>query len=239
MSLSERALLLSLTISCWNGQVVVDVDDKVHSGLDPERDSIRHQVVPKAVLTGLQAHARALRATHVRLTAPWDDNGLRMLPSGELFTYREKIKERQAMYDRAVDEHMTLLSSMIEPQYAKYRDGLRERFGSRLSLYAVPDTGMPILADIVDREVRSALVEAVQADVNARTREAFQQTADAILRRLHMWASFKDRECDMAKRTYEHISSLKTILDTLVPGLPHPVDPTFRSALEAHGYGQV
>lgn len=221
MSLSERALLLSLTVSQWFGQTTVDVDETKHSGLDPERDSIRHQVVPKDLLREIQQAARFLRREHARLTAPWDDNGLRFIASARLFDYRERVKQAQTNFDTAIDRCMPALEAAIDPAFSQYKQDLRARFGSKLSIYAVPDTGMPALNDIVDAEVRAAMREAITSDVNDRTRAAAKQVGSTLLNAFKRHAAARDRSDYIAMTKYaDDIVLLGSTFHTLEPNIP-------------------
>jgi hypothetical protein len=221
MSLSDRTLLLSLTISCWSGQITLEEEAARAAGLDPKRDSIRHQIIPAEHLRTFQMHARKLRTYHNRKTAPWDDNGLRLIPSGQLLPYREGLKEQQAEYDAYVARHVPYLQTLIEPQYARFRDGLYKRFGSKLSIYAVPSSDMPVLKDIVDREVREALITSVQADVKTRTAEAIRQVAAPLMRGLKRRNTWQDSGTTYRVKEHEQHISLVNIFRSLAPDAPH------------------
>jgi hypothetical protein len=225
MNLSDRALLVSLTISCWNGAVTLDVDEQLHQGLDPERDSIRHQVVPKHELRELQAGARYIRAVHTRATAPWDDNGLRLLPSDQLWDYRKKLKEAQKLYSEVTQDKLSELLGVIEPQYAKYKENLAERFGSRLSIYAVPDTNMPVLGNITDGVIRDYATALITDDTGTRTRESALHIGRLLLTKQQWLAGSKDSTTPAAQKILDQARSLRSIFDTLRPDFAESNQP--------------
>lgn len=217
MNLSERALLVSLTISCWNGQVTLDVDEQLHQGLDPERDSIRHQIVPKSELRELQAAARYIRAVHTRATAPWDDNGLRLLPSDRLWEYREQLKDAQQLYSEVAQDKLPILLNAIEPRYAKYKENLAERFGSRLSIYAVPDTSMPVLGSLVDEQIRDYATALITDDTGMRSRESALHIGQLLVQKYFALNKLQDRTTPTAQKLLDQARSLRTIFVTLRP----------------------
>lgn len=167
MALSDRAILVHLTISIWQGTVGRAPEDD--NNLDPDRDRIIHSVVPKNMLEEINMYGRALRRRHYKQTAPWDDNGLRLVPSQLLLGYTNEMRECRAEFDRRVVDLIPRLEQAIEPKYAARFSDLPIRFGTQLTFYPVPDGDkMPLMVDTVDAAVRDSIVKSMTADTNSR-----------------------------------------------------------------------
>lgn len=234
MSLSERAILTHLTISVWSGTVGRTANEE---GLDPERDRVIHSVVPPAMLKGVKEYAGALRRMHYRYSAPWDDNGLRLVPSQTLFEYSEKMREYRDTFDTLVDNLLPRLRDCIEDGYADRFSDLRARFGTRLTFYPVPDGDkLPLIVDTVTASVRSSIVESMNADSQVRTAEISRGIVEAIYKRM-LRATLKTED---AERILDHAKVPDALADTqLLIRTLVSIDPLYQRLQDIHQQEQA
>lgn len=220
MSLSERAILAHLTISVWSGTVGRNPDDT--NNLDPERDRIIHSVVPPSSLNALKVFARRIRTEHYRYSSPWDDNGLRLIPSQNLFDYSAKMRELRDTYTSMVQEQLPNITGLIESKYLEQVGDLPSRFGTQLTFYPVPDGGkLPLIVDTVTASVRDSIVQSMNADTQVRTAqiiETLRHTLIVVCKRLSSSDSMKED-----KRTDLHANGemLCKTLEALDNNQPH------------------
>ena len=224
MSLSERAILSHLSISCWTGQVALNTRE--FDQLDPQRDSIRHQIVDDALLVPLRRHARKIRQAHYRLSAPWDDNGLRLVPSQHLMAYTDAVRGLRNEYEAMIDAASAELLASIEPAYQGRYTEVKSLFGSKLAFYNVPDeNNLPVLANTIQASVRDSIVATITADNAARTRGIEIQLLETLIEAIPEEES--KRQLSSGRAAQVHL--LWQTLNTLSPGLlewPPEIDGT-------------
>ena len=165
MSLSDKAMLITLSVSCWTGSrkddSVVEEVNLRHGAKDAGRFS--KYLVDKRELEPCAAHARAIRALHYKLTLPWLDNGARLLPSKIFAEYDRELRAMTAQYDKLVDAFLQRYETLLKPD-ARIRLGtlynpddypnaseLRNKFGVSTDIAPVP-SGSDFRVDIGDNE---------------------------------------------------------------------------------------
>jgi hypothetical protein len=184
MSLSERAMLITLSVSCWTGSrkddsVVEEINAK-HNARDSGRFS--KYLIDKEELKPCSAHAAALRQQHYKLTLPWLDNGARLLPSRLFSEYDREIRKMSAQYDALVDTFLQRYDTLLKPD-ARLRLGslynaedypeafdLRSKFGVTTDIAPVP-SGSDFRVDVGDAE-RSRIQNEIFSRVAERERTA-------------------------------------------------------------------
>ena len=57
-------------------------------------------------LKAIQQHVTAIRDTHARMTMPWSNSGLRLLPTKQFFKYNEIMTGMQDEFNRLVKEFL-------------------------------------------------------------------------------------------------------------------------------------
>lgn len=220
--LSTRAVLVSLTISCWRAMHIERVDPEVSPELDPHRTRLLHRIVDPhhPALRAIVLAADRLRRTHLRLTMPWDDQGLRLLAAPKLFDYKVAIEEARGAYHTVVREQLPALEAAIPDAFARYRVDLDKRYGTSLALHRIPEaTDLPGLDDLVDSATRDYFLQAITDDTGAKQQALLeglhQRTAD-------LQARLADPDLTPAARaklqTQHH--SLQHLLTYLTEGAP-------------------
>jgi len=136
MSLSERAMLVDLTIGCWEGRK----KDKDLSARVPSQAKAREgsgswwtQTVSKEDLRDVRVAVSRGRETHAKLTLPWNDEGMRILPAEMYLEYTKTMRELRTEYEAVVAAFLDRWPSIIE--------GARERLGDLFKANLFPTAG--------------------------------------------------------------------------------------------------
>ena len=93
-----------------------------------------------------------VRNSHYRMTLPWSDMGMRIIPTTKYFDYHKQMTEYQnefytmldkflGVYDWAVIQAETTLGDMFNKNDYPSVDTLRAKFNWRLSYIPMPDAG--------------------------------------------------------------------------------------------------
>ena len=184
MTLATKAMLITLSVSCWTGSrkddnVVKEVNAR-HGATDSGRFS--KYLVAKEELAPLSSHAGAIRAMHYRMTLPWLDNGSRLLPAKVYNDYRKELRQLKDDYELLVDKFITRYDTFLKPD-ARLRLGtlydsedypagheLRDKFGVTTDIVPVP-SGSDFRVDVGDSE-RERIRSEIDAQFSARLKSA-------------------------------------------------------------------
>jgi hypothetical protein len=191
-ALTERALLAALTIREWRGRRRdQDVTDRVarDHGADRKLGCFTKALLPKSYLARI-AHVRTeARTTHHRLTLPWCDDGLRILPVDLHLDYMDRLRLLRSRFDDAVadflaayDEAKTAARTALGSLYrdADYPSSrrLRAAFSLDVKLQPLPtgrDWRIDLPADAVER---------IRLDLETRLHDAQRLALADLYRRL-------------------------------------------------------
>lgn len=106
-NLHNSTMLVQLEISIWQNQIT---DQKLTEEVAQKHDIkgtndryIKTLVDPRS-LGAVRSAGTALRALHNHMTMPWNDGGVRILPSSLFFKYREKMEDARKAFDSATEE---------------------------------------------------------------------------------------------------------------------------------------
>lgn len=234
MSLQDKAMLITLSVSCWTAR---KQDKKVAAEVEAAhnaRDAGRYNklLIDKVHLDPLTSYAGAVRQYHYKMTLPWMDNGARLLPSKLFLEYSQELRKMQSEYERLVDvliqdyprlvqEARQRLGTMFDPEDYPDVSDIRSKFSVETDIMPVP-AGADFRVDVADSE-RQRIQESISARVAQRQATAI---ADA-------WARIREVVGNVAAR----LSTPKPIirdslienteeLTRLLPGLNVNDDPT-------------
>lgn len=152
MSISNKALLVNLSISCWLGKRIdhqatgtVETSHKT----DKRVGSYTKKLLPGAKeLDNIQTLAGALRVFFYRNTLPWATDGSRIISSKNYMEFTEQFRAKKAEFDNAVLEFLTAYPILREQAKVKlgelyqefeYPNNLQHYFGCKISFMPVPD----------------------------------------------------------------------------------------------------
>lgn len=194
-SLANRAVLVSLSISQWNGQKT-DQEATVEVTTNHKAESSRGQFIKKLV-SGKESRTvknagGALRRYHLQNTFPWGEN-LRILPRANLFTYMKRMGELEKAFDESVDDFLKALPVMQanaqqelgtlynEEDYPEAED-LRGLFSTTTSMVQLPPEGdwRLQLSDDGIAGLRGHIEEQVQRTFRALHQDAAKRIGQAL-----------------------------------------------------------
>jgi len=115
-NLSEKAMLVHLRISSWSGRKLDKRQTReviTTANVASDAGSWWTHMIPKSEIKRVEAANFQVRVTHHKLTLPWMDGGLRILPSAMFMTYTKKMRKVIAEYDEAVSEFVSRYPQMV------------------------------------------------------------------------------------------------------------------------------
>lgn len=125
MSIHNTAMLVDLKISQWTGRkldrkVSEEVASNKHSASDAGR--YNKQLISKTDLQAIDKAVSSARATHYRLTLPWDDRGPRILPSAMYLDYTQTMRQHRGAMEAAVDAFIARYATLVAQQQTRLGD---------------------------------------------------------------------------------------------------------------------
>ena len=195
MSLQDKAMLITLSVSCWTAR---KQDKKVAAEVEAShnaRDAGRYNklLIDKTHLDPLTSHAGAIRQYHYKMTLPWMDNGARLLPSKLFMEYSAELRKMQSEYERLVNalihKYPTLvqdarqrLGTMFDPEDYPQANELAEKFGVDTDIMPVP-AGADFRVGVADSErhkIQSEITERVAKRQAAAIRDAWVRIREVV-----------------------------------------------------------
>lgn len=116
VNLSEKAMLVSLSISCWTARRLDKKVTKEVQDLHQVAAGFGHynkRLVAQEAIQRIQQIDSALRSFHYENTMPWSDNGDRMLPATNYLKYTSKVREFVALREKAVEDFVAAYPGLI------------------------------------------------------------------------------------------------------------------------------
>lgn len=234
MSLSERAMLITLSVSCWTGtrkddNVVAEVDAK-HNAKNSGRFS--KFLISKEELESCAAFARGIRAYHYKMTLPWMDNGARLLPANLFREYSTEMRRLKGEYEVLVQAFLQRYEAVLKPD-ARQRLGtlydpedypaaseLQGKFGVATDIMPVPE-GNDFRVDVGDAER-----ERIRRELDERVAERQRQAMNDAWRRVREVVSNIELRLSADKTIVrESLIENASELARLLPGLNVTQDP--------------
>jgi hypothetical protein len=228
MNILNKAVLVKLSISQYNPRRTDDkITREVIDNHGAKRDAgiwVKNVIDPKT-LSGVGNSAVKIRSTHYRLSLPWADDGVRILPTTMYTVYQDEMRKCKKEFDANVTEFINKYPQYVE-EARKALNGmfnesdypgimtLREKFGIAMDFRPLPSgsdfrvtLAKDDLADMqqnVDKRVHDA--------VNDAMKDLWQRLAQPIR---HMIERLKDPDT-VFRNTI--VDNLKEIID-VIPSL--------------------
>jgi len=191
-NLNRRAMLVSLNISVWQGHFKdKSVTQEITTTKQAENDagSWWTYLIPPRDLKPIVNAADDARNLMYKLTLPWNDNGVRILPSKMFLDFNKQMREKLNKYDEAVEEFIKQYPQIIE--HAKKRLGklpakripeiseIKNKFGYSLNIYPLPDAGD------FRAEVDESVVEEIKNKITSSITTASEKAINKIWQQLY------------------------------------------------------
>jgi hypothetical protein len=224
MNLSDRAVLVQLSISTWTARkhdrsVTKSAVDSYHAAASAGRFN-------KVLLPGSQelddvlAYGRGMRNFFYENTLAWGLEGQRVLPSANFLTFVNEMRNRKDAFNRLIDAFVDKYEDRVEQ--AKLHLGgmynsedyppveqIRKKFAVDLATFPVPTSDFRV-QNISDEEL-----EQVRGDVTRRVLDAQKLAMNDA------WGRLKDR----VEKFYEKMADPASIFrDTLVENMRETCD---------------
>lgn len=211
-ALSERAMLVDLSISSWSGmQVDREVTDSVNADFKADLKKAgryNKRLVDSQFLEGISsAHSKA-RAAHRLLTLPWEDDGTRVLATVGYVNYTTVMKDCKYKAEAAVKEFLAnpndyiaeakvRLGDMFNIDDYPSTDDLKAKFGFDVEVKPMPDA-KDFRAKLSDESVKAIIKDIERRSdqrLEAAMKDVFVRVTDVVGKmseRLREYAPGKD-----------------------------------------------
>jgi hypothetical protein len=196
MSISSKAMLVSLSINLWTArrvdqkatQTVID-RHKVDRGAGRYNKCLINTEAD--VFRAVQQAATEAREWHYAHTLPWAHKGAQILPAAEYLEYADRMRQYREGFEEAVakfvrdypalkaEARRKLNGLFREDEYPSPRE-IERKYGFEYTFLPVPDAGN-VLIDMVTKDVTAK----VKADTERTVREATEQAMRDLWERLH------------------------------------------------------
>lgn len=192
---SRAAVLVSLTVSAYTGR---KKDRRTQDEVQLTKGAASRNAasVYKSLfadckeLEAIAKHQSRVRADHYRLTLPWSDSGLRMLPATVILEHSKMIydakQECARLVDAFLDRYDVLvaaaafqLGSLFDRTEYPSREQVRRKFGIESKTFPMPTAGDFRL------DIETAVQEDLRRKFDQQMQEAVQDAMRSAWERLH------------------------------------------------------
>jgi len=194
MHLSEKALLVNLSISQWVGRKLDKAASaeitKIHGAVEGS-SRVNKSLLPTCdVLDRIKSKTGAIRNRFYDNTLPWGIEGTYILPSGNYLAYVTEYRKDKSEWDglcdqffldynQACDDAKLLLGSLYkEGDYPRLGE-LRRKFSMDMAVLPVPTAG-DFRVELADGEFAT-----VQSEIEKRVKESSQAAMKDVWQRLY------------------------------------------------------
>ena len=174
-------------------------------------------------LKAIQQHVTAIRDTHARMTMPWSNSGLRLLPTKQFFKYNEIMTGMQDEFNRLVKEFLNEYEdAVIDVQMALGDLFSRDEYPSveeivRKFRFTISYTDVPT------GDFRVALpqeaIDELKANMTASFQNNFEVAMNDVWTRLHKYLKKMSERLD-----YTQGEDKKIFRDTLVSSVTEMIE---------------
>lgn len=241
MSIRDKALLIQVSVSGWTARKldrkVTEEVDRNHGAKDAGR--YNKLLVDKEALDPVLQQASAIRAFHHKMTLPWQDGGIRLLPSKLFMAYRKDLQAHIHEFDARVAKFIDLyerelvgqarnrLGTLYDPLDYPPASSLRKKFSVDIDEFPVP-SAEDFRVDVGDAE-RERIRQDMERRLQQRQDEAM---ADAWGRIREAVGRYTKIGGDKAK-IYDSMVENAEELTRLLPGLNIADDPQMDRVCQA------
>lgn len=243
--LCRKATLVSVDISQWTARKLdKKVTQKVNAEHGASEDAGRYNkllIEAKRLqrINGLVSKARDL---HYRLTKPWADQGLRILPNRLHAKFAEEFRVLKREFNEAVDEFCAgypdfvaerrrALNGLFDANDYPSPDEIRSKFNLDTKTFPVPDSD-DFRSDVLDKDMLDDIRREMDA-TNAKVLDgAMRDTVDEIAKVIgHMSEKLKAYKNDNSFFTGSLVDNVRELAD-LLPAFNFADDPKFDAVAE-------
>jgi hypothetical protein len=232
--LSRKATLLSVTISQWTARKLdKKVTDEVNRSHGASADAGRYNklLIERERLAKINTCVADARALHYRMTKPWCDEGMRILPNAlheKFATEFRKIKRDfdEAVYEFArdyptfVEERKRALNGLFDEADYPSPNEIASKFKLETKTFPVPDAG-DFRADTLDADTVEDIRREIAETSDTVLNDAMKHSIDQIVKVVsHMSEKLKTFGTDKDGKKHFFTDTLVTNVRELAELLP-------------------
>lgn len=229
-SIASSAMFAELSIGNWTARKLDRTATKqttAANGASDDAGAFHKKLIASPTLEAVQKHIAYTRANvHYRLTMPWSDMGLRLLPTAVFADYYKEITAAEQEFHRLVAEFLqeyewakaqaqARLGNLFSEDDYPTVEAVASKFRFRHTQTPIPDVDDFRLN--IGHEAESALKTQYQnfytAQIDAAMRDVWQQTYDALMK-MSERLDYSDKE-DKATRKIFRDSLVENVRDLL------------------------
>lgn len=238
MNLSDKALLVQLSISKWTARkkdrkATLEVAQANNASVSA--GNYHKKLLVMDSLAAVDTLVGSVRTKFYHNTLPWGIEGSQILPTANYLGFVNEYRADKAQYDRAVDrfvmDYMSEvhygfvnvkreLGSLFNPaDYPTSEEAIRGKFKMDLAVFPVPSTDFRV-------SVGSDEMSRIQQDIEQRVSNAAQTAMQEVWQRLYDKVEHIAKKCSDPKAIFHDsmIENAREICD-LLPRLNFADDP--------------
>jgi hypothetical protein len=228
MKLSDRALLVQLSISTWSANKLdKEISAETTRAKGAMSGTIRSHksLLPMCdLLEHIKSKAGLIRTKFYENTLPWGVKGIQILPSANYLAFMTDFRKERAEYEQLVRQFVPaypqlvtdaqrLLGASYKP--ADYPDASEIADKFRMDMQVMPVPNDDFRVNIADEELAR-----IQDEVQARVQQAAQGAMADVWQRLydkvkHLADKLADPASRLHESTVEHVASICELLPRL------------------------
>ena len=228
MKLSDRALLVQLSISTWSANKLdkeISAETNAIKGVQQSAGRYHKSLLPMCdLLDDIKKKSSLIRTKFYENTLPWGVKGTQILPTANYLTFmtdfRKERAEFEALINRFVPEYPKLVQDAQRFLGAAYKPAdypeaheIADKFKMDMQIMQVPTNDLRV--DIADEELAR-----IQDEVEARVKQAGQQAMQDVWQRLydkvkHLADKLNDPKAVFRDSTVNHLVDLCELLPRL------------------------
>ena len=254
-TLTEKAMLAGLSISCWSARK--NVKQVAQEAADAHRADVSQlqaskSVIASTALEAIKANHTAARDYHRSRTLPWLDDGARILTASLFWEYSKKMQEFRQTDEALVAEFLAnyptycaatpaLLGSLYDPADYPTPDRIAGKFGFRTNIGPLPSSAdfRVGLGAAEEERIRAEIDGRLQSGVNEAMRDLWDQVHNTVAHMAQKLREFSQTEEVDAATGKTKTKTIGIFRDSLVEnvrelaGLLRPMNLTGDSRLDA------
>ena len=193
--LAERAMLVNIRVSMWSGRMKdAIVSNEVCANKKAEADAGAWwtYTVPKSFINPIEAAGLRVREVNNKLTLPWTDRGLRILPAEAFLDYRTEMAKYIAIFDEKVQDFLRAYPDIIATKAERLGglvanlpsvDEIKGKFGIYSDIVPVPTEVKDFRVDIPAEELqkmKDGVNESAKILATNATKELWKRMGEVV-----------------------------------------------------------
>lgn len=251
--LTERALILTLSISQWSGfrhdrDVTKEAIEENKAQDDAGRFNKR--LLDKTALAGIVKVVSETRSGFITRTSPWLNDGSRILNSANYLDvsawfrdqrdkFQDEVKKFLANYETSIEESKARLGDMFKAEDYPSREAIVDSFYMSMSVMPVQDKDdFRIEPGTISEEeiaqIRADIEASVKSAADATVKDAFERITAVAERMVDRMTAYKPGGPGKKAEgtfTYTITQNAKDLADIL-PGLNITADPRIDAMID-------